>query len=647
MRSIERKVTAPACSSSNPKILTVIFKGLDKCNSGCSFCSVGNTTGKIMQEADFQVVTERLQELVKQWSMETLHFTFHGGEPTLLGAEFIEKICRTVCTLAPSVKFNMQSNLINLPDSIIDVVDRYQIKIGTSVDPLGMDRVSKSGENLFWPWLKNYVGLSLRGCPPGAIYVVTRNSLGNAQQVYDICEAIGNITGQRFSLQVNHVYAQGRAGWSGSNINISAEEFGGFITQMWKIWEMKGRTLSLSPIDIFAEYFRHGGKKPLETLMCAFSKDCARSHVGIDFDLNVAACGRRLDSRAFIGNLRNDSLVHILENNEEMDAFATRAEKLQQKEPCSQCEYFKLCHGGCPDDAFLGMGGINERSPLCEGYKMLFQSMEREIGSLSQPPAPPPNIPRAESEKIEVLCVVKVGDLPKEWPHRSQIWMLPDPEGNWLCFDSGLMDHVKGISMDSILLWCYNRQVRSLMMWEDLVKSPNTRVCLFEPHGLGQALNLLNSLGATVFLDVISIYRQGGLDELKNAVDRLTSDPLWQIQVYPFSDIIVKVINKRTSEVIDRFGLAPGYFRVTFTGEARDIAGNIINEALSTTLASPADWVQGRAGCLACEYFGVCGTRFSTDHALGCSADLRALVQRVSEVAKKMVELMPLVAKDK
>jgi sulfatase maturation enzyme AslB (radical SAM superfamily) len=98
MRSIERKVTAPACSSSNPKILTVIFKGLDKCNSGCSFCSVGNTTGKIMQEADFQVVTERLQELVKQWSMETLHFTFHGGEPTLLGAEFIEKICRTVCT---------------------------------------------------------------------------------------------------------------------------------------------------------------------------------------------------------------------------------------------------------------------------------------------------------------------------------------------------------------------------------------------------------------------------------------------------------------------------------------------------------------------------------------------------------------------
>jgi uncharacterized protein len=647
MKSIERKAIAHVNSSSNPKSLTVIFKGLDKCNSNCSFCSVGNTMGKIMKEADFEIVAEQLKELVKQWCVEDLHFTFHGGEPTLLGAEFIEKICRTVSTLAPSVKFNMQSNLINLPESIINVLDRHEIKIGTSVDPLGMDRVSKSGENLFWPWLKNYVRLAVRGCPPGAIYVVTRNSLGNAQQIYDICEAIGNITGKRFSLQVNHVYAQGKAGFLGSKLNISAEEFGGFMTKMWKIWEMKRRTLSLSPIDTFAEYFRHGGQKPLDTLMCAFSKNCARSHVGIDFDLNVAACGRRLDSKAFMGNLRNDSLVHILENNEEMDAFETRADRLQQKEPCSQCEYFKLCHGGCPDDAFLGSGGINELDPLCKGYKTLFQSMEREIGSLSKPPAPPPNIPLTESKKSEVLCVVKIGDLPREAHHCTQIWMLPDPEGNWLCFDSGLMDRMKVIYSDSILLWCFNRQVKSLMMWEDLVNSPNTRVCLFEPHGLGQALNLLNSLNVTVFLDVISICRQGGLDELKIAVDRLTSDPLWQIQIFPFSDIIVNVISNRTSEFIDRFGLTPGYFRITYTGGAEDISGNIVNEALNTTLASPIDWVQGRAGCLACEFFGVCGTRFSTDPVHGCSANLRALVRMAYEVAKKMVEVMPLVAEEK
>ena len=59
--------------------LTIIFKGLDKCNANCTFCSVGETKGRIISLHDFALVIRQLKEVVERWQIESLQFTFHGG----------------------------------------------------------------------------------------------------------------------------------------------------------------------------------------------------------------------------------------------------------------------------------------------------------------------------------------------------------------------------------------------------------------------------------------------------------------------------------------------------------------------------------------------------------------------------------------
>ena len=240
----------------------------------------------------------------------------------------------------------------------------------------------------FWRWLSTYIALSRQGAAPGAIYVVTKNSLGRAEEIYSICEALGNLVSQKFALQINHVYKQGMASQPDSSIAISPQEFGRFLVDIWKIWERRGRSVSLSPIAAFADFFGMQGsaKNWQSDLSCSFRGSCAQTHVGIDLDLNVAACGRRLDSKGYIGNLRSDSLVTLLEEGEEIIAIENRSKNLHAQSPCNDCKYHVLCQGGCPDDAWLAYGDISKQHPWCESFRCLFDAMEKDMASFRRPP---------------------------------------------------------------------------------------------------------------------------------------------------------------------------------------------------------------------------------------------------------------------
>jgi len=66
--------------------LTIIFKGTNACNAGCRFCSAAGHKGDQITAEDFEILAGRIEEYIADAGMERLSFTFHGGEPTLLGA---------------------------------------------------------------------------------------------------------------------------------------------------------------------------------------------------------------------------------------------------------------------------------------------------------------------------------------------------------------------------------------------------------------------------------------------------------------------------------------------------------------------------------------------------------------------------------
>ena len=639
------KMTIPVSPKENTNAafsrgINVIFKGLNKCNAGCTFCCIGDPGGSIISWNDFSHMVTELEALIAGRDLQHMTFTFHGGEPTLLKARLLDRMCERIRELPVTVAFNMQSNMISLPTSVKTIIEKHKIKVGTSIDPMGTDRVLQNGKNGFPTWLKTYVRYAIETVPPGAIYVITRHSLGREEFIYDLCETLGSLTGQRFALQLNPVYAQGKASEQVDDMSITPDEYGSFMVNFWRSWEKNRRSISITPIQSFANHFLPNKFDKAPHLACTYNGNCPGSHIGIDYDLNVAGCGRRLDSHAFIGNLHKDSLVTIMDENEERALLSNRADTLRLSE-CQDCEYFDICHGGCPDDAWLAEGSVKGKTHWCQAHKMLFAAMNNEIRAIRRPASTPPAIPRSDNDLLKIFLAPGCDDVPDRLDNRSEIWMLPDPEGSWLQFDSELAQRQQSHMASRMRLWCYNKQVSSLMMWEDLLHKKGVSIVLFQADGLSEAMNILNSMKALIILDVASIIKQkGGSDILKQVMDRYLGDPLWKSQILPFSQMIKSYINREPIRLYNEFGLGTGNYTVIPPAEneieEKSFSHEIAERLKRDSGTAQTEWFLSRRPCTECDHYRFCSMRFSHADEGMCDERIRAIVKQVHDTARKI-----------
>jgi hypothetical protein len=190
-------------------------------------------------------------------------------------------------------------------------------------------------------------------------------------------------------------------------------------------------------------------------------------------------------------------------------------------------------------------------------------------------------------------------------------------------------------------MWVANKHVFGLNMWQAMLVDPRFTVVLYEADGLIGALNLLNSLGSNVILDVPSIASQeGGAKTLATILERFLSDPLWRIQIGPFSNQFVHAFEKRPVGMRSRWSFRPGTFGVR-TMEDLDVGGSPTVEAMVADLhasqpTSVDDFRSAHSGCNRCEHRDVCGGQLVTNDQAGCPADVKELV---SQIANKAAEV--------
>lgn len=215
--------------------LNVVLKTTNVCNIACRFCSVGPAGKARMSLVDFE-------RLAVAWDLASLNLTFHGGEPTALGAQWLDRACERMRRLPVRVTFSMQTNLYSLSDAFIEVARRHAIQIGSSIDPIGGQRITFDGRDTWQRWVQNYARMCAEGFRIGAIFVVTKAAVDRAQDVYEAAESLNQYSADPFGLQLNPVYPVGRASDPAhAAVNLSPREFGRFLVDIYRIWEAKVR----------------------------------------------------------------------------------------------------------------------------------------------------------------------------------------------------------------------------------------------------------------------------------------------------------------------------------------------------------------------------------------------------------------------
>ncbi len=612
--------------------LTVIFKGTDECNAGCRFCSAAGKNNSVTPE-DFEILAHRIEEYIKEQGIERLHFTFHGGEPTLLGAKFLEDACLRLLQLPIPIKFSMQSNLIEFPFDLIKVVRRYDIHVGSSVDPIESGRCTATGGDTFPAWVKNRELLEKAGVYGGAIFLVTRPSVEQGKRVYGILNSCASMSETVPAFQFNLVYPQGRA-VENTDLLVSAEEAGRFLVDAYEAWEESGRESYISPFADLASWF-DSGREGIPRLQCGFMGRCHESHIGIDSELNLSGCGRRLDSGAIYGNLRTHSISSLLSKSDERKKLITRSAYLATGE-CSGCEFFVICNGGCPDDASLSTGDIMNRTAHCASYKMMFEAMVAR--SDAQRVLPPKRMPISKSV---VYVGVDAGGAPSftRSDEHLECWLLPTEDGHPLKFPSRLQNLLQ-TGAERIRIFIHGDQVDRLHLWAKVVSDPRVEVVLFDaPEALPDNLAILGRLGARARLDLESLSECGWSGEAAfELAGRYLREADWNVRIEPFENILMAAVRNGRSPVTNRLGLTPGHYRVCIGSLARasDRALHLVQDLLGSESVAASSYFVEHRGCSECPTFTVCGSQLAPLTSGSCSQKLRRLVELLQTAAEEI-----------
>ena len=624
MIQTDSPVRPPLSPAGLPRALTVIFKGTTRCNARCHFCSAAAGEGRSITSEDFELLANRIEGYAAESALEALHFTFHGGEPTLLGPAFLETACLRLLKLPVPVSFAMQSNLLAVDTATATVVRRYGIQTGSSIDPIQSGRWTASGDDTLPRWMENRYKLDRAGIPVGAIFLVTRPALGQGRRVQRILESFRSLDWTPPGFQLNLVYPQGRAAHN-ADLLVSAREAGQFLVDAYEAWEGSGRAVSMSPFEELSDWFESGRKKS-PRLSCGFMGQCDQTHVGVDAELNVAGCGRRLDAGAVYGSLRSRSLAALLSSSEERHQVRRRAEQLAAG-PCAGCEFFPVCHGGCPDDAAVGAGDLMSRSEHCEAYRMLFEAMAARA------------VPRVRAELMSNVSdtVIQVSTDPRTLSSEQvENWILPTTDGRAIGFRSHL-DYALGPGVRRVRIWAPAAQVKLLHLWARALRDPRVEVVLFDDgSSLERSVEILARLRTRVWLDIPHLLRSGwSSDEALALAKRYVNETGWKLPLHPFERILVSAVRGERVPLLGPDGLTPGRLRVCVgsLGGASDEAQEVVRRLLDAERATCVSAYLANRECAECSMLGICGGQFAPGTGGPCSSAVRAVVSELQASA--------------
>jgi len=359
---------------------TIIFKETEACNANCIYCNVIRRKKPLTITYDLlELVLSKVHDYLTTFPNERMMIIWHGGEPCIVGSQFYRKVLAYLKSHCSStyerIDFSVQSNLTLINQDLIDVFKEMGIDmIGTSFEPykgirgLGKSRDSKLYNEKFFKGIelleKNHIYW-------GFIYVVTRQVLDKPLEVFNLLHNFSCCRG----FNIHSVYSINHE--DSNNVLISAKEFADFLGQICPEWWKKRKVLNR--IDPFESYYEKYTKTN-KGLVCSDS-NCAYSHLYIGPSGELSHCGRSSEWDLFnTGNIKNTSIEEAF-THPYRKTLQDRDNVLLNGE-CKSCEYFLICHGGCPLDGWNVNGDIQVRSEWCFSTKYFLKKYFEPITGL-------------------------------------------------------------------------------------------------------------------------------------------------------------------------------------------------------------------------------------------------------------------------
>lgn len=352
-----------------PPITSLLIKPASAvCNLDCAYCfyldrDADPYKALPARRMSFDIL-ERLVDGYLFYSYPNSTFAFQGGEPTLAGLPFFEKLVDLQQSLGrngQSVSNAMQTNAMLIDKSWCDLFRTYKWLLGVSLDGPedvhDLYRYNKNGHGTWKRVMESVELLKKHGVEFNILCVLNQANVGKPKELYRFFRGLG----------IDNVQYIPLAEFDGEGnplpYTITAEQYGRFLCETFDAWWPERRRTRIRFFDNLAEAL--AGQKPGT---CTMHETCD-SYVVVEYNGDVYPCDFFVESGWKLGNVELDSWPEIARRTRRY-SFASK--KTLAHPECQVCEYQSICHGGCPKFRHGPRRSFDDLDYFCQAYKMIY-----------------------------------------------------------------------------------------------------------------------------------------------------------------------------------------------------------------------------------------------------------------------------------
>ena len=343
------------------------------CNLACRYCYYLEKGSLYPGGGSFRMPDDVLEEYISQHIDASpdpvIQFSWHGGEPTLLGLDYFRRIMELQRRHRPPgrrIANGIQTNGTLLDDDWCRFLAAEGFAVGLSLDgPREMHdryRLTRDGEPTHERAMRGYRLLQRHRVPIDMLCVVNAHNVRYPLQVYRFFKMID---AQHITF-LPMVEMQPDASGGVDPLSVPAEAWGAFLCTIFDEW--RDHDIGRVRVQIFEEAARTAFDQ--EHSLCIFRPTCGDIPV-VEHNGDFYSCDHYVDVEHRLGNIMETPLVELLESPVQRAFGRAKLEALPGY--CKRCEVRAMCNGGCPKNRFLetpdGEQGLNY---LCAGYRRFF-----------------------------------------------------------------------------------------------------------------------------------------------------------------------------------------------------------------------------------------------------------------------------------
>jgi uncharacterized protein len=376
------------------------------CNLDCTYCFYLHKEDLFGSPSKFRITDDILEAHIKQYiegqDGDEVVFSWQGGEPTLLGLSFFEKVVKLEQKYKKPqqrIENDLQTNGTLLNDDWGAFLKENKFLVGLSIDgPKELHdhyRLAKDGRPTFdkvfaaaqmlhrhrVPFNVLCVVNFVNAKKPLDVYRFLKNEIQARKIQFIPCvepKVFRNVAPQMWdpdSLPVQNS-AEAHPGHPDSVVtdwSVDPDDWGYFLCKTWDDWYRRDIG------KVFVNQFENAvavwlGKA---SQMCVYHQFCGKG-VALEHDGSLYSCDHYVYPEYKLGNIRETSSSRMAFSERQQEFGFNKFHSLPGQ--CRDCEYLFACNGECPKNRLIrthaGEPGLNY---LCSGLQKFWHHIDRDV----------------------------------------------------------------------------------------------------------------------------------------------------------------------------------------------------------------------------------------------------------------------------